>query len=543
MIGAATSGQAARTLGSGAGIESRTVASLSWRLDHGQIRLTDRHVLILDEAGMTTDADIGRLLTAVDRAGARAVVVGDYHQLDAVGPGGALEAIAARHPEAVHTLADNLRQIDPAERAALDELRAGSVDAAVGWYGRHGRVHPAATRAGAVYGMVNAWAADVAAGRDSLLLAYRRDNVAALNHAARQAWRALGRLDGLELHAGDGRVFQAGDRIITLTPGPNGQWTTSQRATVTAVDVDHRTLTAITPDGHELHVSGDYLAADRIGYGYAITVHRSQGATVDTAHVLADGGGRELAYVAMSRARGESHVNTIGISPQQAADRLAWEWQHSRRQTWSPQIVDPSELAELRRQRYQLRDSIPPDVRHQLERARSEHDRYRRDLDDLYAARGRWAHHPAGQAAAAYHRTRTAHQQAQEHANDPGLGWWARRKAGQELAAAADALEHADARWQRDGGPLAANYQTRLDHLDAEIARLEAGQQQRREFLERHPDLPDRIAELETAIRELETRVHEQRQHQLDRDPDLVDSLWPGRHHGVSQEPDLGMGL
>ncbi|HLI54673.1 MAG TPA: AAA family ATPase, partial [Acidimicrobiales bacterium] len=289
------------------------------------------------------DADIGRLLGAVERAGARVVVVGDYHQLDPVGPGGALEAITARHPDTVHALGDNLRQIDPAERAALDQLRAGSVDAAVGWYGRHGRIHPAATRARAVYDMVNAWAADVASGKESLLLAYRRDSVAALNHTARQAWRALGRLDGAELHAGDGRVFQAGDRVITLTPGPDGAWTTSQRATITAIDPDQRTLTAVTPEGTKLHISGEYLAGDHIGYGYAITVHRSQGATVDTAHVLADGGGRELGYVAMSRARGESHVHAIAASQEQAAGRLAWEWQHSRRQTWTPQVVvDPS---------------------------------------------------------------------------------------------------------------------------------------------------------------------------------------------------------
>ncbi len=37
-----------------------------------------------------------------------------------------------------------------------------------------------------------------------------------------------------------------------------------------------------------------------MSHGYAITVHRSQGATVDTAHRLEDGGGRELAYVSMS---------------------------------------------------------------------------------------------------------------------------------------------------------------------------------------------------------------------------------------------------
>jgi len=45
VIGTSTSGQAARTLRNAAGIEqSRTLASLTWRLDHGQLQLSHRHV-------------------------------------------------------------------------------------------------------------------------------------------------------------------------------------------------------------------------------------------------------------------------------------------------------------------------------------------------------------------------------------------------------------------------------------------------------------------------------------------------------------------
>ena len=125
-------------------MESRTIASLTWRLDHGTLALTDRHVVICDESGMTADVDVARLLGAVERAGAKMIVVGDDRQLDAVGPGGALTALVARHPEHVWTLTDNLRQTMPGERAALAELRDGNVAAAVGWYARAGRIHPVA---------------------------------------------------------------------------------------------------------------------------------------------------------------------------------------------------------------------------------------------------------------------------------------------------------------------------------------------------------------------------------------------------------------
>ncbi len=70
MVGAATSGQAAKSLGQGAGVASRTVASLTWRLEHSREALTPRHILVLDEGAMSSDADVGKLLAAVQASGA-----------------------------------------------------------------------------------------------------------------------------------------------------------------------------------------------------------------------------------------------------------------------------------------------------------------------------------------------------------------------------------------------------------------------------------------------------------------------------------------
>ena len=202
---------------------------------------------------MTADVDLARLLGAVERAGAKMIIVGDDRQLDAVGPGGALTALCARHPEQVWTLSDNLRQSEPGERAALAQLRHGNVAVAVGWYARAGRIHPVAGRDRAVNAMVKAWAEDTGAGRETLMLAYRRDNVEALNQTARRLWEQAGLLSGPELVAPGGRRYRAGDRIITLAPGPHGAWVTSQAAHVTAVDPHTQQLTAVTPDGQQLH--------------------------------------------------------------------------------------------------------------------------------------------------------------------------------------------------------------------------------------------------------------------------------------------------
>ena len=127
VLGTSTSGQAARTLATEAHLDATTFASLLWRLDHGHETLDSRTVVIVDETGMADDANLARLALAVQHAHASLVLVGDHHQLAAVGPGGALAALIDRHPELTVTLDHNVRQHDAGERTALAELRDGSV--------------------------------------------------------------------------------------------------------------------------------------------------------------------------------------------------------------------------------------------------------------------------------------------------------------------------------------------------------------------------------------------------------------------------------
>jgi conjugative relaxase-like TrwC/TraI family protein len=371
VIGTATSGQAARTLDRDAGIESSTVASLLWRLDHNQVRLTPRHVLIVDEAGMTDDPDMLRLLTAMDDAGAKTVVVGDDRQLGAVGPGGSLGALVDRHEPGVWVLNENVRQVDVGERHALDELRAGDIAVAVDWMATNGRIGVGADRPDTIDAMVSAWSADVDEGLDTMMLAWRRANVDALNRAGREVWAERGRLSGPELSAPGGRSYQAGDRIVTLAPGANGQVVTSERGTVTSVNTGDSSMRVRMDDGRLQHFAVEQTGQDRMNHGYAITVHRSQGATVDTAHRFEDGGGRELAYVSMSRARQHSTVWVVADDVDQAAEDLKRDWPQERRQRWAIDSGTPStEPAAVEADR-----NVAPSIRNALLQARLQTER------------------------------------------------------------------------------------------------------------------------------------------------------------------------
>jgi conjugative relaxase-like TrwC/TraI family protein len=340
VLGAAISGQAARALHEEAGVEARTIASLVWRLEHGHLALDDTTVVLIDEAGMADDRGLLKLLAAIDVAGAKAVVIGDHHQLGAVDPGGGLEALISRHGDAVHVLDENIRQRDPGERAALERLRSGKVADAVDWYRQHDRLITAAARDDALDAAVAAWEADLGAGHDTALLAWRRRDVAELNQQARARRIQAGAIVGPDIEAPGGKRYAAGDRIVTLAPSGDGRYVTSERATVAAVGAE--SLTVRFDDGPYEILTGEELGADRLDHAYAVTVHRMQGATVERAHVFADGGGRELAYVAMSRARETTHVYVAADDECQAVEDLTAEWSIDRRQRWTLDVDEPA---------------------------------------------------------------------------------------------------------------------------------------------------------------------------------------------------------
>jgi ATP-dependent exoDNAse (exonuclease V) alpha subunit len=340
VLGTAISGQAARTLHDEAGVDSRTIASLVWRLEHQQLALDERTVLLIDEAGMADDQAMLKLFAAVDLAGAKAVIVGDHRQLDAVEAGGGLEALINRHGPAVHVLDENIRQHDPAERGALEQLRNGKVTDAVGWYCENDRLRTAPSRYDAIDAAITAWEADLRAGHEAVLLAWRRRDVADLNERARQRRVKAGAITGREVEAPGGKRYAVGDRVVTLAPSGDRRFVTSERGTVTTVDNEQ--LTVRFDDGRAEVLTGEELARDRLDHAYGVTIHRMQGATVDRAHVFADGGGRELAYVAMSRARDTSQVYVVADDMDQAVADLTVEWSADRRQRWVLDVDEPA---------------------------------------------------------------------------------------------------------------------------------------------------------------------------------------------------------
>jgi hypothetical protein len=128
-------------------------------------------------------------------------------------------------------------------------------------------------------------------------------------------------------------------------------------------------------DGRTHTLKPEQIGPDRLALGYATTVHRSQGATFDTAHLLADGGGRELGYVAMSRARQSAHVHAVADNVDQAVEDLSWDWSRERRQTWAIDTGTPETHADRHPLEIEVDKQTPAGLRAILRRARLKAER------------------------------------------------------------------------------------------------------------------------------------------------------------------------
>ncbi|WP_265001411.1 Ti-type conjugative transfer relaxase TraA, partial [Komagataeibacter sucrofermentans] len=312
--GAALSGIAAEGLEAGSGIESRTLASLERAWARGFDRLERGDVLVVDEAGMVGSRQMERVLSAARGAGAKVVLVGDPEQLQAIEAGGAFRAVAERVGSVEITTVR--RQREGWQQVATKELATGRTDEALGRYEAAGLVRGHDTLEEARAGVVAGWdeARQAAPEESQIMLAHRRVDVRALNEAAREIRRDAGELgdDVLVPTAQGERVFADGERIYFLRNdrelGVKNGTLGTVRGIVGSAEAGDLAL-SVQLDGKEGAGRGRVVSVsvadyDALDHGYAATIHKSQGVTVDRAHVLATGSmDRHGAYVALSRHR------------------------------------------------------------------------------------------------------------------------------------------------------------------------------------------------------------------------------------------------
>jgi ATP-dependent exoDNAse (exonuclease V) alpha subunit len=197
------------------------------------------------------------------------------------------------------------RQREGDERRASEFFAEGKFHDALGIYEGRGAIHWTRTHPEARAELLDTYERDVAGSRDKLrfIFAYTNLDVAELNQGARQVHRKLGHLgEDHELQSADGRrMFATGDRIQFSTTDKQRGIYNGTVATVTAIDGTH--VAAKLLDGGK-EISFDTAAFDGFRHGYAGTIYKGQGDTVDQAYLYHSEHWQSAAsYVGMTRHR------------------------------------------------------------------------------------------------------------------------------------------------------------------------------------------------------------------------------------------------
>ncbi|MGH8971635.1 MAG: MobF family relaxase [Acidimicrobiia bacterium] len=347
VVGAALQGGAAEALADEAQLDERhTLTSLLGACDRHGAGYLEGTAVIVDEAGMADTRQLARLARYAQAAHAKLILVGDPDQLPEVGAGGAFARLVAEAGPHLVTLSQNRRQVHAADRARLALVRDGEADAALASAAADGRLHLDESADAVRERLLADWAADPGEpARDKLLVAFTVGEAERLNAAARVILRDHLGANAITIRcsavdrAVDERELRVGDRVRATRNDWKLGIHTGRVGTVVAVDPERVEATVVLDEARDakgrprpartLTLGADYLheaelrtrwGTKRIqppglAHAYASTAHAVQGRTSTRAYVLLAEAGlsRQGAYVALSRARFETHLYGVTI--------------------------------------------------------------------------------------------------------------------------------------------------------------------------------------------------------------------------------------
>ena len=332
VLGGAASGKATQELGGIKGMRTATLAAWQARWSRGERPKRGRFVFIMDEAGMVGAGQWARITGVVAKMGGKLIAVGDPEQLQPVSdlPGWAAVERGVSQATAgapVAALSSVRRQRSMADRMATEALARGGAEIAPAI--RHyidkgalrldsGVLNDPVSALAAAYYKTGPGKAPGGADCARIALAYTNREVWALNDAIRAQALARGEIDqaGIRDYGTITRIDRTtptheriavplalgpGDRVMLTRPHRDLDLPRSAFGTVVATRAGGIDLLV---DGRSRAVTLDLETFRDLDYGYAATIHKSQGVTVDHTLVLGHGRmNRHAIYVALTRHR------------------------------------------------------------------------------------------------------------------------------------------------------------------------------------------------------------------------------------------------
>lgn len=351
VFGAALPGKAAQGLAESSGIPSDTLTQRLLDLDPTRrstkgaprFRLDGRSVVVVDEMGMVDSRTFQSLLSHVIDAGAKLVLLGDAGQLPPIGAGGPFRALCERYSPP--QLKQIERQQDARDVAAIHAIAANKIEEALKSYSERGLLTVLPTRKQAIERLLNDWETAGGTGTPAahqILVTTNADrqliNARCQARRSRAGFVAAGAALTIPPLKGSaetsGEWVAPGDRVMCLRRAKKLGLENGTVGTVVATNAASLSV-CVRPDGSRHDVVVPLKSYPHLTLGYAATVHKAQGATLQNAYVLLGGPlqGRELTYTQLSRAkfRTQLYVDEVEAGPQLTALIRAISKSHAKR--------------------------------------------------------------------------------------------------------------------------------------------------------------------------------------------------------------------
>lgn len=328
VIGVSTAWEAALKLEAAAGCESNSVEKLLNDLDKGNRKLTNRDVILFDEAGMAGTEAIDRIGDHLERAGGKMILQGDSRQIPPVVAGNPFVSMIASVGAAdIKTV---MRQKTMEDLKLVNMLydetdRLG--EKAMKDLTDRDRVFGQETRKLAIQDLAERYVANPRGENDKLVIAGTNAEVWLLNHAIRAKRKEAGLVSGeevsfqgkaggkwqdLTLAAGDRIRFSERNKDLGTFNGLHGVVESVEKGREEGsyrLAVRSQSDVA-TKDGKLIHF--DTADFKSLNYAYAGTNHKGQGQSISDVYFLANPDTTDRNSVLVSLSRMKENVWVFG---------------------------------------------------------------------------------------------------------------------------------------------------------------------------------------------------------------------------------------
>lgn len=302
VLGLAPTHKVAQDL-SKSGFESKTCHSFLFALKNHREKINAKTVVIVDEAGMLGTTLSVELFHKIKKHGAKLICVGDDRQLSAVDRGGVFRALLDQYPSC--ELTEVRRQPIKWQKTISEDLSQGKIQSAVALLESHGGIHWLDTKAEALIALLKAWEQGIKTRPDhtKMILAHKNIEVDALNAGARDILKSLGKLENIEITCQTQRgksSFAVGDWIQLTKTEKMQELRNGQFGTIESINTQDKTMLVCFENGERKEIDPQTYRGLR--HGYASTIYRAQGSTLDSAYVLhSNTSNHSTSYVALTR--------------------------------------------------------------------------------------------------------------------------------------------------------------------------------------------------------------------------------------------------